>query len=422
MRHEAVQHLAPLEESEVESKINILLVDDRSSNLDALEEALSELGENLVRAESGKEALIQLLDKDFAVVLLDVQMPVLDGYETADLIRKRGKTAKVPIIFVTAFDQDSLTILKGYETGAVDYITKPYNADILRSKVKVFVDLFRMREEIHSQQIMRSTLESKTLEHELERAHNLKLQALVADLERSNRELDNFAYVASHDLKEPLRGIAINADLLLREKVSTAGKQRVERMVELTTRMEQLISDLLFFSRLGRGDLSQEDIDPSKIITSVKQELRETLELTHGSILVETELPLVHVDKTKIKIIFQNLIANALKYNDAQNRLVKIGYQRNIEIDGKQLENVFYVQDNGIGIDKKNHEKVFRIFTRLNREKDYGKGTGAGLSFVSRIIEEYGNTPVIASQLGQGTTFYFSLPMVGSHQEMALNK
>ena len=252
--------------------------------------------------------------------------------------------------------------------------------------------------------------------YEQEQTHSRKLQSMVSELERSNRELDNFAYVASHDLKEPLRGIAINADLLLREEVSVSGKQRVERMVELTIRMDQLISDLLFFSRLGRGDQSQEDIDPNDVIKGIERELRETLELTNGTLHIETELPQVHADKTKIKIIFQNLIANALRYNDAENRLVNIGFQNRKEINEMLLQNVFYVQDNGIGIDEKNHKKIFRIFTRLNREKDYGKGTGAGLSFVSRIIEEYGNVPTIESQLGQGTTFYFSLPLAGHNQ------
>lgn len=168
VRHDTPQHSPPLpvvDKLENEPKTNILLVDDRNANLDALEETLAELGENLVRAQSGKEALKKLLDIDFAVILLDVQMPEIDGYETAELIRKRKKTAKVPIIFVTAFDQDKLKILKGYETGAVDYIIKPYNSEILRSKVKVFVDLFRMREDIRLRQIkeqqLRETLEAQ---------------------------------------------------------------------------------------------------------------------------------------------------------------------------------------------------------------------------------------------------------------------
>ena len=257
--------------------------------------------------------------------------------------------------------------------------------------------------------------------YEHEQAHRRKLQSVVSELERSNRELDNFAYIASHDLKEPLRGIAINADLLARETVSERGMQRINRTIELTTRMEQLISDLLFFSRLGRGDQSQEDIDPGAVIKSIEYELQETLELTRGTILIDTEFPLVHADKNKIRIVFQNLIANALKYNVSKKRLVNIGFQKSVLVKGKQLENVFYVQDNGIGIDKKNHDKVFRIFTRLNRAKDYGQGTGAGLSFVSKIIEEYGNVITIVSELGQGTTFYFSLPLAENNQSEYLN-
>ena len=251
---------------------------------------------------------------------------------------------------------------------------------------------------------------------EQEQAYTQKLQSMVSELARSNRELDNFAYIASHDLKEPLRGIAINADLLKREEVSATGIQRIERMVDLTSRMEQLISDLLFFSRLGRGDLSQEDVAPSDVIKSIEYELREMLVSTRGTVSIDAELPMVHADKNKIKIIFQNLIVNSLKYNDANDKLVSIGFTTSVTVSERPLRNVFYVKDNGIGIDKKNHDKVFRIFTRLNKAKDYGQGTGAGLSFVSKIIEEYGYQIAIDSQLGQGSTFYFPLSLAENSQ------
>ena len=154
--------------------------------------------------------------------------------------------------------------------------------------------------------------------YEQKQAHVKKQQALIRELERSNRELDDFAYIASHDLKEPLRGIAINADFLAREQVSEQAVQRIERMVELTTRMENLISDLLFFSRLGRGDQSQEDIDPADVIESIERELLETLKLARGKVVVDTKLPLLHADRNKIKIVFHNLISNALKYNNSE--------------------------------------------------------------------------------------------------------
>ena len=258
--------------------------------------------------------------------------------------------------------------------------------------------------------------------YEQKQAHVKKQQTLIRELERSNRELDDFAYIASHDLKEPLRGIAINADFLAREQVSEQAVQRIDRMVELTTRMENLISDLLFFSRLGRGDQSQEDINPGDVIGSIERELLETLKLERGTLAIDTELPLLHADRNKIKIVFHNLISNALKYNNSDDKQVNIGFQTNVAIEDKELRDVFYVRDNGIGIDKKNHEKVFRIFTRLNRAKDYGQGTGAGLSFVSKIIEEYGSVPTVASSLGHGTTFYFSLPLACSDQSELFQK
>lgn len=152
-----------------ENKVNILMVDDKKANLDALEYTLEELGENLVRAQSGKEALKQLLNKEFAVILLDVQMPVMDGFETASLIRKRKKSEHLPIILLTAFDKDNPQVLKGYSAGAVDYIIKPYNPQIVVTKVKVFVDLFRMREEI----IQQKEIEAEQLRAALSSHHLL---------------------------------------------------------------------------------------------------------------------------------------------------------------------------------------------------------------------------------------------------------
>lgn len=283
--------------------------------------------------------------------------------------------------------------------------------------------LFRQRWILRTREIQYQREEQQRLKlYEQEQAHTQELQAVVSELERSNKELDDFAHIASHDLKEPLRGIAINADLLKREEVSAAGIQRIERMVFLTTRMEQLLSDLLLFSRLGRGDLSKQDIDLSDVIQLVKYELREMLVHTRGTVSIETDFPLVHADRSKIEIIFRNLIINSLKYNNAEDKSVSIGYRKSVTVDGKQWKNVFYVKDNGIGIDKKNHDKIFRIFTRLNKAKDYGQGTGAGLSFVSKIIEEYGHQIAIDSQLGRGSTFYFPLPIAENSQSDGYKK
>ena len=253
----------------------------------------------------------------------------------------------------------------------------------------------------------------------LEQQHNLELSTLVSELERSNRELDDFAYTASHDLKEPLRGIAINANFLGREAaISEAAQERIERMVKLTTRMEQLISDILFFSRLGRGEAEATDIDLDTIIEGIRVELREWMTQRSAQFVVDGELPGLVADRSKIKTLFQNLIVNGLKYNQSEHKTVTIGYQDKAVVNGIEMINVYYVRDNGIGIEAKNHDKIFRIFARLNREEDYGSGTGAGLSFVRKIVESYGGSIVFTSSLGQGTTFYFTLPKTIKQQPL----
>ena len=282
-------------------------------------------------------------------------------------------------------------VKRGYELNAVDYMLKPIDVQSLRAKVRFSVELG-------------TALKS-------ERAAKLRLTELVSELERSNRELDEFAYTASHDLKEPLRGIAINANFLTREELSNAAQERVNRMLLLTTRMEQLVSDLLYFSRLGRGEKVMKDVDTEHIIEGLQVELAEWLTERRGNIRVVSELPWVYAERAKVKSVFHNLVVNGLKYNSNNSKTIDIGFEDEAEINGTLLHGVFWVRDNGIGIDEKNHDKVFRIFQRLNREDEYGDGTGAGLSFVRKIVEEYGHEVTLVSKPGHGSTFYFTLPL-----------
>ncbi|MFK7890484.1 MAG: transporter substrate-binding domain-containing protein [Granulosicoccus sp.] len=262
----------------------------------------------------------------------------------------------------------------------------------------------------HRHLLKRSEYQAQQRELEREKRHSHELAALVVELERSNHELDEFAYIASHDLKEPLRGIAINANFLGREVVSEAAQQRIKRMVHLTTRMEQLISDILFYSRLSRGEAMATDVDPGTIIEGIRAELREWTAQLSGQIVVEGNLPRLHADRSKIKTVFQNLIVNGLKYNNSLQKTVTIGYRGTAVVNGVKVHDAFYVRDNGIGIDDKHHDKIFKLFARLNREDDFGPGTGAGLSFVRRVIGDYLGKVTVASSLGQGTTVYFTLP------------
>ena len=253
--------------------------------------------------------------------------------------------------------------------------------------------------------------------------HSYNLSKLVAELERSNRDLDEFAYIASHDLKEPLRGIGINANFLLRDDLPRKSMDRAVRMKELTGRMEQLITDLLFFSRLGRADGARNSVNPHDVIGTIRSELSEWLSERNGEIIEVGDIPPLMAERLKLKTLLQNLVINGIKYNSSQKRRVEIGFVKHVETGSQTLENAIFVRDNGIGISEEHHDKVFRIFSRLNKrgaydvetdadaDADTDTGTGSGLAFVRKIVEQHGGAVDFTSEPGRGTTFYFTLPL-----------
>lgn len=240
---------------------------------------------------------------------------------------------------------------------------------------------------------------------------------LTEEAQEQNRELDQFAYIASHDLREPLRGVAINADFLLRENLPKSAEKRVHRMIMLCNKMEVLIADLFKLSRLSSENRGQEIVNPTEVADEIVHSLTEVMEQGNAKVDVARDMPLVVGDMSKVRLVFHNLISNALKYNDSKLKSVEIGFLNVAKVNGQQLKDVFYIKDNGIGMEEKNLDKVFQIFSRLNTEKAYGPGTGAGLSFVKRIISDYGGTIKIISERGTGTTFYFSIPLSETSQE-----
>jgi light-regulated signal transduction histidine kinase (bacteriophytochrome) len=245
-----------------------------------------------------------------------------------------------------------------------------------------------------------------------------ELAALNADLMRSNQELDTFSYIASHDLKEPLRGITKYAHQLLENSAQydEDNRKHLEGLMRLTLRMDSLLESLLQFSRLGRVNLEFEAVDFNEVVEEALEMTAARRAETQTEIVIPRTLPMVQCDRVRVREIFVNLITNAMKYNDKALRLVEIGYWQPGEPDApleqqaKPLRTmVFYVRDNGIGIDPRHHRTIFKIFKRLHGRDAFGGGTGAGLTIVQMLVERQGGEIWLASALDEGTTFYFTL-------------
>lgn len=240
----------------------------------------------------------------------------------------------------------------------------------------------------------------------------IRANTYLRELERSNQELDDFAYIASHDLKEPLRAINNHSQFLLRsyaDKLDEAGDRKLNRLVFLTRRMDVLINDLLKFSRLGRLDDSNEQIDLNELVNNEISTACNSDEHPEIRIELKNSLPLFSGNRASIAIVFRNLIANAIKYNDSAEKRIEIGLLPEMRRNDELLKHVFYVRDNGIGIDPDFHQQVFGMFKRLHNEAAFGPGTGAGLAFVKRVIDQLKGVIFIESRTGEGSSFYFTL-------------
>lgn len=239
------------------------------------------------------------------------------------------------------------------------------------------------------------------------RERTLELEQRNEELNQSNKELDDFAYIASHDLKEPLRGIHNFSSFLIEDyaaKLDDEGRSKLETLMRLTRRMETLIDSLLQFSRLGRVDLAVDQVNLNEIVAEMLDSLAISLQEDRVEVRVLRPLPAVHADRVRVGEIFHNLIVNAMKYNDKADKWIEIGWREN-----PAGPPVFYVRDNGIGIPEKHHDSVFRIFKRLHGRDKYGGGTGAGLTIVKKIVERHHGRIWLESSAGAGTAFYFTL-------------
>ena len=371
-------------------EVKVLLVDDKKEDRLALKLILGKDSYNFIEAASGREALRILLKvHDFAIILMDVHMPLLDGFETARMIRDSERLKDIPIVFLTANDEKPENIFKGYKTGAVDYMIKPVIPEILAAKVQVFAELFRKNRELERQKI-----NLLSLYKELERSN--------LEIKRSNSELEKFAYVASHDMQEPLRTI-ISYLQLLQEKLDKHLDKETEQYMDYVIgagyRMRDLITGLLEYSRINRTDGIEEEVDVNLVLKEVLGNLGTTINESKATIVAD-KLPVIKGGHLHLVRLFQNLISNAIKFSGQKEPRIKISH---IAKDGFYQ---FSVEDNGIGIDPKYGERIFEIFQRLHPIGEY-PGMGIGLAICKKIVERHGGKIWVESQPGKGSTFFF---------------
>jgi signal transduction histidine kinase len=400
-------------------KINILLVDDNPGNLSSLETILHAPDRNMVRAYSGNEALKFLLNKDAAVILMDVQMPIIDGLETAAIIRERERTRNVPIIFLTAYDSagDS-RVIQGYALGAVDYITKPIDPEALKSKVAVFVELYRKTEQIKQLyddlQCHAAALEQEITDRkqaEKERAEMLeRAQKAQANAEEANRLKDEFLATVSHELRAPLTAMLGWVLLIRSERLDKESKERALETVERNARAQKkLVDDLLDVSSIGAGNFSLE-IEPTDLAPVIErsvESVRPEAEAKGVRLLrdLDQTVHMFEIDPNRFQQVIWNLVQNAVKFTPVggavEVRLRFIKGQAEIE-----------VIDTGVGIVPEFLPFVFDRFRQANGgiTRKHG-GLGLGLAIVRSLVEMHGGTVGVESAgEGQGSTFKITLP------------
>jgi two-component system, sensor histidine kinase len=380
-------------------KPKILLVDDLEENLVSLEMLLDEFDVSFVRATSGMEALRKTLTGDFAMAILDVQMPGMDGYETLSLMRKRKKTKYLPVIFVSAIHQSDLHIIKGIETGAVDFIPKPVIPEILIGKVKIFLDLYFQKQEL------------KNLLEMLE-VNNRELEIQKLKAEEATRVKSMFLANMSHEIRTPLNGI-IGISRILEQTTLEKNLKELVRIISTSgENLLNIINDILDFSKIESGQVELENLEfeLSEVITNIVRLLKFNADEKGIGLSVHIDKRITGLligDPYRLTQIVTNLLNNAIKFTEK-------GYVR-IEVEqaskeAEQVELLFKVIDTGIGISLNGSKKLFKEFsqTESSTTRKFG-GTGLGLAICSNLVSLMGGEIGVNSTFGEGSAFWFRL-------------
>ncbi|MBB5368263.1 MULTISPECIES: hybrid sensor histidine kinase/response regulator [unclassified Janthinobacterium] len=393
-----------------DSSTKLLIVDDLPENLRALNALIREHDRSIYQASSGEEALALLLEHDFALAILDVQMPEMDGFELAQLMRGTEKTRHIPIVFVTAAGKEMNFSFQGYESGAVDFLHKPLDINAVQSKVNVFVALHQQRMETRRQVL---ALEESRRQQE---ALLQELRTTQAELQRSLRMRDEFMSMVAHELRTPLNTLFLETQMrtlnLERDNLAAFAPDKLQKMVERDGRqirsMVRLIDDMLDVSRISSGKLSirREPVDLSSLVRRLADDLSPYAASTGSTLAVQAlEQVSGYWDAFRVEQIVVNLISNALRYGEGQ--------PVEISLAATQNSAVIEVRDHGIGISGKDQERIFDAFERVVQH-DRSGGLGLGLFITKQLVDAHGGAITLQSQPGHGALFSVTLPLAGS--------
>lgn len=386
----------------------ILVVDDRAQDLFAISTVLDGADYDVLTASTGGEALRRVLEREFALILLDVHLPDIDGFEVASMIKQRERSKHTPIIMLTAAGSDRELIYRGYSAGAVDYMAKPLDPTILRGKVAIFIDLFRKNRRIAEQTEALRLADRR--ERELEMAAvRLKTEKQLADAAHAAvAARDEFLSIASHELRTPLMTLQLRLDTLTealgQEQCRASTRAMLESAIRQADRLVSLVDGMLDVSRItsGRLTLQLDRFDLCDAVTEVADSFREAATRAGCELAVDARGPIVGAwDRLRIEQILSNLVGNAIKY--APHRPVEIAATRH----GSSAR--VTVRDHGLGIAPEDVDRVFGQFERAVTARHLG-GLGMGLYISRQIAIAHGGTIRVDSTPGQGAAFVLELP------------
>jgi len=405
-----------------DDRVNILLVDDRPENLLALEAILEPLSQNLIRAHSGPEALKRVLEMEFATILLDVQMPDMNGFEVAEIIKSRERSRTIPIIFLSAINKEEAYVFKGYSMGAVDYVFKPFNPDVLRMKVAVFVDLFIKQREVQRQaELLRDAekreleLEHRTSLLEAEARSAAKLAQMNDELHRRQVALEQamgarnrFYASMSHELRTPINAVIGYSTLMLDGiygPLNAKQKEGLQRTLKAARHLLELVNDVLDLSKIeaGKIELSVQPVMFPSLIEDLFVTVRPLADEYGSTLTLEMQSESFNIvsDPRRVRQIMINLLSNAIKFGEGKPILVRC---KQSEAGGVEIE----VVDQGVGIAQEDIPRIFEEFVQVSESKQ--PGTGLGLPISRRLAQLLDGSLTVCSTPGEGSTFRLSLP------------